>query len=391
MLRSYRLTVLRAIILALACAGAACFPYLVDGEMRNLELVVVNRSRMRPAQNSSAAIRTLFKTTDPYIEYTNQLMLTHPQLRQGWPNLYAGPAMVPAEQVEAVQEALRGWRSLLNSIPADDGAWENVSRLYLSIGQNENALEAAQQALKLAPKDYSHLVNLGLLQEARGLKGDGVRSYSGALAIYPRLVQSPFWREFAMRDETSAREALADAIRENESAYNASHDVVAAERLARLLLASGDSIRATQLSATLLKLSPQLEGAWELQGEVAQDSHAAALCYRRAIFLDPSDPLPYVRLGELALADHDLPSAASYWPVALKLHRSLHTPHAQMAKLRYRLPVSIANDSIPDTWIYYISPAFHFAAAFSRIAASFETSGQLEDARLFENLAKISR
>lgn len=390
-MRAYRLAVLRMIILILACAGAACFPYLLDNEMRNLELAVVNRSRMRPAQKSSAAIRTLFKTTDPYIEYTNQLMLAQPQLGRGFSSLYAGSAMVPAEQVKVVQETLQSWRSVLNSIPADDGAWENVSRLYLSIGQNESALEAAQQALKLAPKDYSHLVNLGLLQEAKGMKGDAARSYSGALAIYPRLVQSPFWREFAMRDEASAREALAGAIRENESTYNASHDVVAGARLARLLLAIGDSVRAAQLSATLLQLSPQIEGAWELQGEVAQDSHAAALCYRRAIFLDPSDPLPYVRLGELALADQDMPSAANYWLAALRLHRSLRTPHAQMAKLRYRLPVSIANDSIPDTWIYYISPAFHFSAAFSRIAASLESSGQLENARLFQDLASISR
>jgi len=388
---AYRLAVLRLIILVLACAGAACFPYLLDNEMRNLELAVVNRSRMRPAQKSSAAIRTLFQTTDPYIEYTNQLMLAHPQLGRGFSSLYAGSAIVPAEQIEIVHEVLKGWRSVLNSIPSDDGAWENVSRLYLSIGQNESALEAAQQALKLAPKDYSHLVHLGLLQETHGMKGDAVRAYSAALAVYPRLVQSPFWREFAMRDEASAREAIAGAIRENESAYNASDDVVAGERLARLLLASGDSIRAAQLSATLLKLSPQLEGAWELQGETAQDSHAAALCYRRAIFLDPSDPLPYVQLGKLALADHDIPSAANYWVAALRLHRSLRTPHAQMAKLRYRLPVSIGNDSIPDTWIYYISPAFHFSAAFSRIAAAFETFGHLEDARFFGDLAKVSR
>jgi tetratricopeptide (TPR) repeat protein len=391
MLRSYRLTVLRVIILALVCGGAACFPYLVDSEMRNLELAVVNRSRMRPVQKNSDAIRTLFKTTDPYIQYTNQLMLAHPQLSRGLPGLYAGSAMVPAEQVEVVQETLQSWRSVLHSIPDDDGVLENISRLYLSIGQNENALEAAQRALKLAPKDYSHLVNLGLLQEASGMKGDAVRSYSGALAIYPRLVQSPFWREFTKRDEASAREALAGAIRENESAYTASHDVVAGERLARLLLAIGDSVRAAQLSATLLHLSQQLEGAWELQGEVAQDSHAAALCYRRAIFLDPSDPLPYVRLGELALTDRDMPSAANYWLAALRLHRSLRTPHAQTAKLRYRLPISAANDSIPETWIYYISPAFHFSAAFSRIAASFESSGQLEDARLFEHLAQYSR
>lgn len=390
-MRLRRLTVLRTVLFILACVGAACLPHLLDNEMRNLELTVVNRSRMRAAPKSSAAIRTLFKTTDPYIEYTNQLMLAHPQLGQSFSSLYAGSAMVPAEQIEGVHEILQGWRSVLNSIPTDDGAWENVSRLYLSIGQNESALGAAQQALKLAPKDYSHLVHLGLLQEARGMKGDAVRAYSAALAVYPRLVQSPFWREFAMRDEASAREALAGAIRENESAYNASDDVVAGERLARLLLASGDSIRAAQLSAKVLKLSPQLEGAWELQGEVAQDTHAAALCYRRAIFLDPSDPLPYVQLGELALTDHDIPSAANYWLAALKLHRSLRTPHSHMAKLRYRLPVSIGNDSIPDTWIYYISPAFHFSAAFSRIAGAFETSGHLEDARLFGDLAKVSR
>jgi tetratricopeptide (TPR) repeat protein len=388
----YRMTTLRAFTVVLTCAGATCLPFLVDSEMRNVELRMVDYARMTgPALRGGIVIRTPFRTTDPYIEYVNQLTSIIPPISEREVlRIYSGRRALTVQETSAVQQALQRSRAVLDLMPFDDGAWENVSRLYLFAGQKDSALDAATRALALRPSDYSHLVNLGLLREGLGMKNDAVFLYARALAIYPRLIESPFWQELTEQDEVSAHEIIATAIRNEERSYNATGDVIDSERLARLLWASGDLSRSGQILAAIVGASPGLEGAWELNGEISRDRNAAILCYKRAMFLDPSDPLPHARLGDLALAAQDVSSAATEWVTAWMLYRKMRTPHSEIAKVRYRLPNDIANDAIPGTWIYYISPTFGFSSAFSEISARYEASGQIQDAKAYKQLAVIS-
>jgi tetratricopeptide (TPR) repeat protein len=305
--------------------------------------------------------------------------------------IYAGQYALTAQETSAMEEAIGRWRSLLDLMPLDDGAWENISRLYLFTGRKADALSAAGRAVMIRPGDYSHLVNLGLANELLGIKNDALSSYARALAIHPRLLYSPFWLELTQRDQVFAREVLSVSVQNEEDVYKKTGDVIESERLARLLMASGDRTRASQIVNAILSASPELEGAWELNAELTEDSNAATLHYRRASFLDPSDPLPHARLGDLEIASHDISAAATEWFTAWTLHKALRTPHSEIAKVRYRLPVCISNDAIPNNWIYYISPAFAFSSAFSTIAQAYETSGQIKEATMYRNLARVSR
>lgn len=379
----------KAIFVALICAAALCIPFLVDSENRNAELSALERfRRTRPASRNMAGIRTPFSTPDPYIAYVNQLGPILPAMpEQGLLRIYSGRRTLNREEVFAVQQALQRWRVVLDRMTSDDGAWENLSRLYFFTSQKERALEAAEKAYALRPGDYSHLVNLGLIRESLGMKDGAALSYARALEIYPRLVQSPFWRELNLRNQTWAHEIMSTAVRDQEGASAAARDVLEKERLGRLLTAGGDMDRAAQIIDSVLETSPELEGAWELKGELSPDPVSAVLCYKKAAFLDPADPLPHARLGELALARSDMPAAATEWLTAWMLDSSIRTQHSEMAKARYRLPNSIANDSVPGNWIYYISPSFGFSSAFTAIANSYEASGPVQNAKLYRNLA----
>lgn len=382
----------KAILVALACAAAFCLPFLVDSENRNVEISALERlHRMRSASRNTADIHTPFSSPDPYVEYVNQLGPILPAVpEQGLLRMYWGRRTLNPVETVAVQQALQRWRAVLDRMASDDGAWENLSRLYFFAGQKKQALEAAEKAHALRPGDYSHLINLGLIRESLGMKDGAALSYARALEIYPRLVQSPFWRELNSRNQLWSRQIMSMALQGQESASIAAGDVIEKERLGRLLTASGDIARAAQIIDSVLETSPELEGAWELKGELSHDPASAVLCYKKAVFLDLADPLPHAMLGELALARGDMPVASTEWLAAWMLDGSIRTQHSEMAKVRYRLPGSIANDAVPASWIYYISPSFGFSSAFTAIANSYEAFGPVQNAKLYRNLALIA-
>lgn len=65
-------------------------------------------------------------------------------------------------------EALDSYRRVVDASPSDPGAWRNLARAYGSLGDDENALRAAEAGLVFAPRDEALLRSRALASRSLG-------------------------------------------------------------------------------------------------------------------------------------------------------------------------------------------------------------------------------
>jgi tetratricopeptide (TPR) repeat protein len=71
-------------------------------------------------------------------------------------------------QVWRWSEALESYRRVVDASPSDPGAWKNLARAYGSLGDDENALRAAEAGLVFAPRDEALLRSRALALRSLG-------------------------------------------------------------------------------------------------------------------------------------------------------------------------------------------------------------------------------
>lgn len=389
----FKLTRLRCYLLYLGFIAAVCVPGLTDVEIRNAQLPRFPY-RLRSGRDARILIQTPFRTRDPYIDYANQLGARIPVLAQRDPlSLFMDGLKGDQDDKAAIEAAVSGWQSVVSELPSEDGAWENLARLYAALGERSLAEVAAARALSLVPTDYSHLVTAGLLSEAYGFQRESISYYTRAVAGEPRILLSAFWRDFSSRQPLAAHLVIQAAIADRRRNYESLHDPMYGVELSRLLLLDGQVESAATVIQPILSEMPNLEAAWEIGGEIddAKMNDAAELAYARAAFLDFYDPFPYERIAARSIAKANCNGAADAALRAWSLYSIGLTPHAIAVKARYRLPYSIADTDVPWSWSYYISPSFDFEPIFLQLSAWYEAKGAHEKAIEFRELATRAR
>jgi len=163
---------------------------------------------------------------------------------------------------------------------------------------------------------------------------------------------------------------------------------------ARLLFAEGQTSQADTVVTSINTALPNVSGMWELQGEIHETQkkdREAALDYRRAIFLDRADPLPYERLASLALKrpddmDRARGDVVQAW---VMLHR-LETPSTERLAVAYRRQAGSPNGLLPTTLLQETQPYFNFSAKFQILADYYQSRGRLKEAEQMKGLADAS-
>ena len=113
---------------------------------------------------------------------------------------------------------------------------------------------------------------------------------------------------------------------------------------------------------------------WELQGELHERERNIAEAtrdYRRAIFLDKSDPLPRERLAELQLMAGDAKDARIEVLQAWELLQHSKSSGAMRRTIQYQRSSEPRNEQLPVTLLRTTQPSFDFRSAFDLLATLF--------------------
>jgi O-antigen ligase/Flp pilus assembly protein TadD len=376
----------------LVSIGLILLPPIVDLEVRNHEIASLVRHPRR-AGHELNSIKTIFHSEDAFIDFTNELYAPIPlRFVSNFYTLYAVPVEWRGQSKNYIASAAQHWTDLTRRLPFDGGAWENSSRLSAILNDRRAAIGAAMEAIRCDPLDYSHHAHLGILTESYGMEQIAQTAYSEAIAINPRLTYSRLWMDLEQRNKAIAASVMISAEQQVGENYRKSGDLLEGERLARLDWRNGRDSEAETLTSQIVHRLPTLEGAWELRGEILEtrDGYESGRNYEKAVFLDPSDPMPHEGLARLALARHDQPTASNELIAAQRLRRLQRTRNATFAIARYHVPRAVANDTVPLSWMYYSLPYFDFEGAFSQLAAWAEEAGQPSEAQKYRQLAHPS-
>lgn len=198
-------------------------------------------------------------------------------------------------------EAINGFRNVINRNPSNFNALMNLGKVYAITGKTARSCALYLKALKIEPSNIHALKSLanaysdiGLHRFAAGVTSEARTTHPGALQGFPEYEMAP------------------SRIQNNPRAYQPIIEALLAENLnqeALALLQNG--IAEQQESANLLML----------QGEVYKELgqfDTALESYRKALQLEPQNPQPYVKSGDLLLSAGQYTNAIQEYKKALK-------------------------------------------------------------------------
>jgi tetratricopeptide (TPR) repeat protein len=271
----------------------------------------------------------------------------------------------------------------------DDGALSNLAWLFALSDNHERALELANAAISRYQFNFTTYVLVGALEEAGERANEAKANYARAVELYPRLIESQFWRDLTERNNQLAVAALNDATESERESLAAAFNPSTAMSLARLSYATHDNDRAQELTTQVTKILPNLSGTWELEGQLLADTNesGAILAFRKAAFLDPYDPLPHERMALLLLRRGAIDEAADQCLEAQKLQRNFGTPHSRRAFFQYHLRQVLRNDLTPPSLLRYLSPAFSARSCLLVVSDRYGDKGRKAESAKYLQLA----
>jgi tetratricopeptide (TPR) repeat protein len=297
------------------------------------------------------------------------------------------------------EDAAQATTALLRVVtvtPEEDGAWNSLAWLYAITGDTSKALAAEEKAILIYRYDYTYYVLLGALYERSERIDDARYAYSQALILYPRLMKSPFWHSLQRRQPLLATTALQLAVTElgqPRSSANDFDEVYNSEVRARLAAESGALDEARALVQSSNANLPNLSGMWELQGELREkegDIQGALLDYRRAIFLDRTDPLPHERIAELDFRSSNARESSFEAEQAWRLVQHPWSPGNARRRVQYQRGHYPRDGEIWTTLATDIQPAIALNLLFTQLSGLFASQGQDDKAREMKHLAEES-
>lgn len=300
-----------------------------------------------------------------------------------------GGPLLRADQ-ERAEQAMAILREITRVTPDEDGAWSDLAWLSAISGDTGAAISQEQEAISLYPYDYTYYVVLGVFFERSGHIDKAQAAYEQALILYPRLARSQFWHNLELRRHGLAEATMQLAVEVLNQKGSGVNDMNHNEVRARLDAEDGQLVLASSIIRSINEQLPNLSGSWELQGELHEkegSTQRAILDYRRAIFLDKTDPLPHEQLAELYLTASDAGTAKMEALAAWQLARRLESPGSLRRAILYRRYDDPHSSQLPTTLMDETQPAFDFEAAFTRLKTIFANQGASEEAKEMQDMS----
>ena len=286
---------------------------------------------------------------------------------------------------------IASYEQLLRNTPDDDLAWSDLAWIYAISGDTDKAIAVEQKAIALYKYDYTFYVLLGVFYQRAGHLDDAQIAYSNALALYPRLASSKFWKSVSKLYPGLTDAALHAALNQLNQRDAATRGITIDQVRARLMLAEGSGKNAKEILDNIEAKISNLSGVWELQGELDEkmrDLTQADLDFHRAIFLDTADPLPHERLAELELLQaRNADKAKGEAFAALRLAMQMQSPGSKRQAVQYQREDGSRNGLLPATLLRETETALDLSSIFDQLSVDYESNGNHAEAVKMEDLA----
>jgi tetratricopeptide (TPR) repeat protein len=382
--------------LAMVCLGLSVFSVIplriAETRAVGLERFAIQNTTQPPTEASCEFDSSL--GADRYEHFVVAYRYALQQIGDlSWRQAMAPDAQRHSAVPTNIRYAIDCFRFVVSETPFADAAWNALAWLYLIDNDPDQAASCAHRALSISDFDYVYYVTLGVIEERVGQNAEAAASYSHAVLLYPRLIGSPFWQELRLRHNNLATESFDTALTAARADYLRGHAPRAGEVSARLLHES-NSPDAGALVQEVVSQLPTVPGAWELLGEIRwskADEEGAETAFRRAIFVNPDDPLPHELLARLSLSRDDVATAAKESYRAWRLQYAARTPHSQRAVVEYRSQSVLSNDALPPDILSALSPQFPFSSFFREVATRWADLGRDDQAARFSRLADSAK
>ncbi len=216
-----------------------------------------------------------------------------------------------------------------------------------------------ERALHIEPNNSEFLIGYGLLAEQTGRNQLAYAQYYKAMRVDPEIIDSRFFKDLKRRDP------LADtllAYTTNQLAYVVRSSTILAARLARLLLAKGDTAPAKILLEQVIEQMPDLNRPYYYLGLIAQaqgPDQIALDYFKKSLFLNPDDYLPCLAMGHYYFSHFKedpkyKQSIKLYYLKALDLLRKKPSQSFAKSSLIYKQHNGLTDDMILNKLVSYI-------------------------------------
>jgi tetratricopeptide (TPR) repeat protein len=259
-----------------------------------------------------------------------------------------------AAQHDAAERAIMGYQKASQLNPADAQFHHNMAWLYHRLGDDKSAIVEHERAITLdQPNSLLH-ASFGLLLETRGQVERADREYARALALSPQLIDSRFFEDFKQRSPERSRNVLKAAT----LSLDQSAGPIVKAKLGRIYAALDDKKRASLLITNALQQLPNLPLAWANLGSLQSedgDLEGALSSYTKAVALDPSLVMPYLRMADIYRTKRESQQALRDYQLAARNADAKLPPSASHDSRLYRGSRQSIDSQLPTVLFRYMS------------------------------------
>ena len=109
---------------------------------------------------------------------------------------------------EHIRDAITHYQKAVSLNPRDGLFHHNLGWLYWFSGDREQAIAEFLQAAQSGDKDGVYSVSPGLILEQGGDISGAIESYSAAIRLHPRILESPFFADLKKRNDEIAAHVI---------------------------------------------------------------------------------------------------------------------------------------------------------------------------------------
>ena len=221
------------------------------------------------------------------------------------------------------------WQSVLDVIPDNSRAHNNLGVALKSAGRVDEAIRHYNEALRVTPDDEKTLNNLGIAFQAMGRYDEAINCFNRALQVKPKYVDTYYNLGWIFELQGKFDEAI--KYYRNALGINPGHPK-AHNNLGKLLSQQGKVNEAMEHFRIALELKPEYADAHYNMGCVLQSQgrvEEAISHYYETLRLTPNDADAHTNLGVALAATGRVDEAVEHYKQALKIDPN-HTTAKRM-------------------------------------------------------------
>ena len=289
-----------------------------------------------------------------------------------------------------IKNAIENYQQALRLSPNDACYLHNVGILYLYLNDTDNALFYLERATQRDPNNSIYKISLGNLFKKIGNFNRAVDEYHKAIRVNPGILDSKFFHDFQNWYTGGSSQFLSNIVKELEE--SGSDNSIIRARLAKLYLSINQIPKAKVHLEYVTKELPNLNRPWYYLGlikELENDSLAAQKLFLRSSFLDETDVLPVLKLGDLHFKAQEYNDAKVYYKKALRNWFNMKTEHATIVDRIYFVN-GVKNDIIPRNLLIYINPIINCRQIYINISKCYDFSKKKDLSIYYQQLSNDS-